>query len=496
MVALVFCVQWLVSTEVPKHRFQLNWIQRNYVMLIIITACTLAVMALTLYLVEIGVSLTKIVDRLEADASNPDTPALDIRNIATSVALLMGVLAAAATVFFSVIRVWINERTAKATEEGLINDLIFKAVQGLSADKPVRKLIETPVYVTDKNGETIYDDQGPLELTDPLGKAVIERTTYEFTDVNIEARIGAIFSLQRLSKDSIQDHITILRILSSYVRQNTQTPVGPSVDLPPLGYRNKDQGVFLVDLDIRRTRLGRFGRAFFEGQAWLAARNLRTRADIEIAIQVLGTRTSALRVHEQNAKEFGQSGFKIDLRGCYLGGCNFNDMKLGGAVLSESNLDGISGASLIFQSILGQKMSARGASFVNCDFEGSTLTEADFEGSSFVRCNFANANLTGTRFDGAKLEDCNLQDTALSHAQFEAAAVYRCDFSNAEGDNVNMCGTDLFNSSFQNSIFEDSFFDFSTNFQGTNWLGSVMLNPMHPDTKSYPPSHFKGAYVR
>ena len=59
---------------------------------------------------------------------------VDIRNLS----YVIGVLAAAATLPFTMIRVWINERNAQATKQGLVTNRINTAVAGLGTEKTVK----------------------------------------------------------------------------------------------------------------------------------------------------------------------------------------------------------------------------------------------------------------------------------------------------------------------------------------------------------------------
>ncbi len=122
--------------------------------------------------------------------------------------MLLGVLVAASTVPFALIRVWINDRTIKAAErstaaaerttnaaeQGLITDRINTAVTGLGVEKTVKQ-------------------------TAPDGKIT------ENTDANIEVRLGAVYALERISQDSDRDHMQIMEILCAYIRTNA--PCGP-----------------------------------------------------------------------------------------------------------------------------------------------------------------------------------------------------------------------------------------------------------------------------
>ena len=114
---------------------------------------------------------------------------LYIRNLSYAIAVLLGVLAAAATLPFTIIWVWINERNTQATEKGLITDRINTAVTGLGTEKTVKDRAS--------NG-----------------------TVREYTTPNLEVRIGTIYALERIAEDSDRDHRHILAVLCAYIRTN------------------------------------------------------------------------------------------------------------------------------------------------------------------------------------------------------------------------------------------------------------------------------------
>ena len=107
------------------------------------------------YLIDIIRSVRLIVAQLVALLSETQTPApadiatpsqtgksgdpTAIRDLSYAIAVLLGVLVAASTVPFALIRVWINDRTIKAAEQGLITDRINTAVTGLGVEKTVKQ---------------------------------------------------------------------------------------------------------------------------------------------------------------------------------------------------------------------------------------------------------------------------------------------------------------------------------------------------------------------
>ena len=181
-----------------------GWWQDHYVIVVIGAGLVMIAVAFHYYLIDIIRSVRLIVAQLVALLSETQTPApadtapsqtgksgdpTAIRDLSYAIAVLLGVLVAASTVPFALIRVWINDRTIKAAEQGLITDRINTAVTGLGVEKTVKQ-------------------------TAPDGKIT------ENTDANIEVRLGAVYALERISQDSDRDHMQIMEILcASYPHQ-------------------------------------------------------------------------------------------------------------------------------------------------------------------------------------------------------------------------------------------------------------------------------------
>ena len=169
--------------------------KRWYVPILTLIAFGVFGVAIYYYLKDIAETVHNLVGQLVVLSSqkvtppSPDSPSgkdlsTVLKNLAQGSALLLGALVAAATLFFTLIKTWINERTTTAEEEGLITDRINAAVASLGAEKTIKK--------------------GKDEQTVP----------------NIEVRIGAILALERMAKKTADVHIQIMEILTAYIREN------------------------------------------------------------------------------------------------------------------------------------------------------------------------------------------------------------------------------------------------------------------------------------
>ena len=118
---------------------------------------------------------------------------------------LGALLAAALGAPFVVYGTWLRHKTQRLEQEGHMTDRITSAVEQLGAEKTVKEPGE--------DGKTV------------------ERTV-----PNIEVRMGAILSLERIAQDSTandkgRDHVRVMEILCAYIRENSNArkPVGTTV---------------------------------------------------------------------------------------------------------------------------------------------------------------------------------------------------------------------------------------------------------------------------
>ena len=139
----------------------------------------------------------------------------------------------------------------------------------------------------------------------------------------LDVRIGGIYALERVARDSARDHPTVMEVLTAFIREHSREQ-GP----PP-------------DPDGR------------EQERW-------TPPDIQAAITVIGRR--------HTKRDIG----RINLYGAYLVHAFLHDADLTGTRLRDADL---TGARLRDAKLTGAY--ARGAKLTGADLHGAILTEAD-----------------------------------------------------------------------------------------------------------------------
>jgi len=349
------------------------WLRQHYVGAILLAVGGLFVGALCFYLVEIALNVPLLVDRLtvEINTSKTDKQPENLRNLAYAIATLIAVLAGSATVFFSSLRVWMNERNTRATEQGLITDRINKAVEGLGAEKTIYRLGRDLSYRFKGDGRgdktrwgfEFKDDP----VFDPESHDLIEAETGGWEPIqqqapNLEVRIGSIFALERVARENPDFHVQVMEILCAYVRLNAP-------------------------------RSGKQPTAEFDKQPTM-------RNDILTALRVIGRRTANGKAIEVAQRH------RLDLRVCDLSGADFSDGDYSGAM---------------FHSSLIEFARFRGGLFHGTEFNDSLITFAAFEDGDFTGSQFCGVQITEpnrhsffNRFQSAKVTGANFAGANIS----------------------------------------------------------------------------------
>ena len=160
-------------------------------------------------------------------------------------------------------------------------------------------------------------------LTELFGKAL-----EQLGSDKIESRLGGIFSLERIAKDSPDDCRSVLQLLAAFVREYSKEP-------------GKD-GKIRIDVQEALTVIGRYNEA---KDNTLIHRLDLSRADLTLA-NLEGANLGKVNLYRANLT-------LANLEGANLQGANLNKANLEGANLEEANLIGseLMGANLMAASL-------------------------------------------------------------------------------------------------------------------------------------------------
>ncbi len=273
---------------------------------------------------------------------------------------------------FTIIRLRLTSEQNQTAAEGLITDRLSKAVEGLGAVKTVKRQRKN------NSGALLYENNNETEELD-FKRPIME----EVTEPNLEVRAGAIYALERIAQDSERDHIQIMEILCTYVRQNA-----PAFDTEPT--KN------LVERP-------------------------RPRIDIQTSISVIGRRSSERILME------AQQEYHLDLRNCDLSGVDFkardysaamfHDCRMEAAIFRDAKLHGTEFYRTLLNFCDFSTASMKGARLDNVIFNTPKNTLFHFINTELLGVSLCGADLSGVR--SIKLDACiGTSDTKL-HSRYQ-----------------------------------------------------------------------------
>jgi Pentapeptide repeats (8 copies) len=174
-------------------------------------------------------------------------------------------------------------------------------------------------------------------------------------DKTLDVRIGGIYALERIARDSPRDHRTVMEVLTAFIRDHSREPWPP----PPEHLSPNDP----YDPTIR--------------------------PDIQAAVDVIRRRDS--RRDQQPINFFQANLRRANLVGADLAGALLTGANLTSAIITEAKLTG--------------------ASAVETDFRGANLSGTYFTGANLDGAKFGHAKLWG-----ADLTDANLNAADFTNA--------------------------------------------------------------------------------
>jgi hypothetical protein len=217
------------------------------------------------------------------------------------------------------------------------------------------------------------------QITDRFTRAIDQLgATDNEGDKLFEIRIGGIYALERIARESAEDHWPIMEVLTAYVRQHA-----------PWRPEEAQQGQEEAAVE----NSGEDSR-----EATETTEGPPPVPDIQAIMTVLRRRTRFFGNEEPEP---------LDLRSTHLQGALLYRANLQGALLYRANLQGamFRGADLL------------GAMFRGANLQGANLQGADLQGADLQGANLQGANLQAANLQGANLQAANLQEAKVTDEQ-------------------------------------------------------------------------------
>ncbi|AKB50898.1 Pentapeptide repeat family protein [Methanosarcina barkeri str. Wiesmoor] len=192
------------------------------------------------------------------------------------------------------------------------------------------------------------------------------RAVDQLGNENMEIRLGGIYALERISKESEKDYWPIMEILTAYVRKNSSVEVIENVETQTMAS-----------------------------------------SDIQAVLTVIGRRKYSFQSGEPSY---------LDLHGTYLEGVNLNGVNLERANFTGVNLNR---ANL-------ERANFKYAKLDGANLEGASLSYANLENANLIKTNLIFAQLYGANLKLANLSSAyliyaNLRKTNLEWAFLKCA---------------------------------------------------------------------------
>jgi hypothetical protein len=200
------------------------------------------------------------------------------------------------------------------------------------------------------------------QITDRFTKAV-----EQLGSDKLDVRIGGIYALERIARDSDEDHPTVMEVLTAFIREHSREPWPPSEADSP------------------------------EQERW-------TGPDVQAAVRVVGRRDAKRDILVINLA--GANLIRANLSDAHLAGANLIRVDLVTAYLPRADLTeaNLTAADLTAADLTAARLAR--AVLTGADLTGADLTGADLTGADLTGAVLTGADLTGVRWpEGAQVPE-------------------------------------------------------------------------------------------
>jgi uncharacterized protein YjbI with pentapeptide repeats len=266
-------------------------------------------------------------------------------------------------------------------------------------------LIFNGVSACTANQQTDLGRQG--QITDRYSKAV-----EQLGSTSIDVRLGGIYALERLMRDSHDDQPTIIEVLAAFIRNKVNKRKVPT--FPP-----SFESAQRPDTDVLAafTVLGRRNASHDAGHyVDLSRTNLTSLMLWGIDLVAVDLTYADLRGADLTGAKLAGAGLAI----AKLTGASLSDADLVGADLSGADM---SGANLAFGRLTGAALT--GANLTGATIRRANLAKAILVGAILADADLTNATLAGANLTKANLTKANLTDADLTGANLTDVTGYR-----------------------------------------------------------------------
>lgn len=313
------------------------------------------------------------------------------------------------------------------------------------------------------------------QVTERFTRAIHQlAASYTNGKKRLEIRVGGIYALEGIARESAEYYWPVMEILTAYVRENAswQERIQEAGErLKVVGKESKTDPLYTLysklpaDIQAVLSVIGRRGLSYLNGEdyrinlaqtnlhgALLMGANLRgallLRANLQKAKFTKSNLADALLDESQleeadlnYANLQGASLRKGRLQRVYLMGANLRHGKVAGAFLQGADLRGAD---------------LRGADLEQANLEAANLQKAKLGGANLRGANLLGASLEGADLERADLRVCDLRESNLREANLGGATLQGANLLSASLEGANLKGADLRVANLKEAILLDA----------------------------------------
>jgi uncharacterized protein YjbI with pentapeptide repeats len=340
----------------------------------------------------------------------------------------------------------------------------------------------------------------------------------------IDVRLGGIYALERIARDSRDYHPQVIEVLSAYVRGHAPCNTTPpntkvraqSTDSPNVYLTRAAIRVLERITQARAAKHNEAGESSREvdGSQTIEGRRPGLAIDVQAAMTALARRNRSQdvpdrpRTHGPTRPSFPVPGRSAsgsgNFAGAHLEGADLNGAHLEGAYFAGAHLEGadLNGAHLEGANLTGAYLE-RGK-LANAHLEEADLERAHLEGADLKRAHLHGANLIGAHMKEAELTWARMEQAALGEAHLEDAFVNEVNLQWANLVNAHMKGTILRNSDLRRATLSGAHLEGAdltkahleaAYLTGTR-LQNADLSEAHLEAADLTEAHLEGANLR
>ena len=208
-------------------------------------------------------------------------------------------------------------------------------------------------------------------ITESFTKAVEQLGNDKLT-----IRLGGIYTLERISKESPGDYWTVMETLTGFVREHARWKGGEGEDKPHPDRKPPTDVAAVLAVIMRRSDENR-------------AREEREQLHLDLS----GTDLRGANLYKAHLE-------RADLSETHLEDANLREAHLGHVNLRKTHLESVD---------------------LYIEFEGADLYKAHLESTNLYEAHLERADLSEAHLEGANLSEAHLEGTSLHEAHLEGA---------------------------------------------------------------------------